>query len=227
VLISAGLIVALVVAALLVLRSRSGGDGARVAVARDSIVMLGDSITEQGDWERLLPGRPVVNHGHSGFTSAELVPVAREVARAQPGVVFVLTGTNDIRDSRPASWTAANLQQIVAQFERFAPGTVVVLQTVLPRADNPVAVEQVNQVIRQTAAEHQLLFVDLHRAFDDGAGGLRGTETTDGIHLTEAGYERWAPIVAATLSSLPSTSPPGTGQASVSEAGRRAPEPGR
>jgi lysophospholipase L1-like esterase len=49
--------------------------------------------------------------------------------------------------------------------------------------------------------------VDLHAEFDDGAGGLRPDETTDGVHLTVEGYRRWATVLRGAIASLdtPST----------------------
>jgi lysophospholipase L1-like esterase len=52
------------------------------------------------------------------------------------------------------------------------------------------------------AAQRNLRLLDLHRAFDDGAGGLRSTETSDGVHLTAAGYARWAELLEQELSAL-------------------------
>ena len=167
-----------------------------------TIVMLGDSITAQGRWSELLPDRPIVNSGRDGFTTQQLLPVARAVARRQPQAVIILTGTNDIRDGHEAAWTVEHLAAIVDVFRSFAPDTQVVLQTILPRADAPDAVREANAAITRLAAERDLPLIDLHRDFDDGRGGLRANETEDGIHLTSAGYTRWAAVLRSELSSL-------------------------
>jgi lysophospholipase L1-like esterase len=165
----------------------------------DSIVMLGDSITEEGRWSELLPAVPIVNEGHSGFTTEQLDSIAAEVATARPARVFVLTGTNDIRDDRPPSWTALHLASMLDRFADVAPDTEVVLQTVLPRADAPDAVRATNEAIKAVAAERELVLLDLHPAFDDGSGGLEPTDTRDGIHLSAAGYDRWAALLEPLL----------------------------
>ncbi|MGH9134104.1 MAG: GDSL-type esterase/lipase family protein [Ilumatobacteraceae bacterium] len=201
-----------VAAGALVVRARSGENRRRDPIDRGSIVMLGDSITDEGDWSSLLPGHPIVNRGYSGSTSAELVPIAAEVAKARPLAVLILTGTNDIRDTRPAAWTAEHLASIIDHFERHAPETTVVVQTILPRADAPDAVRLANDAIRQVASERHVHVLDLHRSFDDGAGGLRTADTTDGVHLSEAGYRRWASLVEGMLGTLTVPRPANNGR---------------
>ncbi|MGA7758602.1 MAG: GDSL-type esterase/lipase family protein [Ilumatobacteraceae bacterium] len=160
-------------------------------IVQDSIVMLGDSITAEADWGRLLPDQPLVNEGHPGFTTEQLIAVAERVAAADPAVVVVLTGTNDIRDGHPPSWTRAHLDELIDRLERGSK-TTIILQTILPRADAPTAVQRANVEIRDLAATRGLRLLDLYGPFDDGTGALRGRETYDGLHLTVEGYERWA-----------------------------------
>lgn len=169
------------------------------SIDSESIVMLGDSITEQGDWTELLPDWPVVNAGRSGYTTAQLVPVAAEVASRSPDTVFVLTGTNDIRDGHPPEWTSARLTELVGQITRVSPETEIVVQTVPPRDDRPDEASATADAIAATASSGGLTMLDLHSAFDDGSGRFRAEETTDGIHLSDAGYERWAAILIDAL----------------------------
>jgi lysophospholipase L1-like esterase len=171
-------------------------------VGPDSIVVLGDSITAQGDWASLLPDWPIVNRGFPGYTSAELVPIAREVGAARPSAVVVLAGTNDIRDGRDAAWTATHLNDIVDRLQEASPDTVVVLQTLLPRRDAPDAVRRANEVVAGIVQDRGLRLLDLYTPFDDGSGALRTTETTDGVHLSEAGYARWAALIEQELGDL-------------------------
>ena len=105
-----------------------------------SIVMLGDSITEQADWHSLRPDLPIVNHGHSDFTTEQLAPIAHAVGTARPRAVLVLTGTNDIRDGRAPEWTASHLERLLDALERRSPDTTVIVQTVLPRSDRSAEV---------------------------------------------------------------------------------------
>ena len=59
-----------------------------------------------------------------------------------------------------------------------------------------------NAAVRAVAAGKGLETLDLYEPFDDGAGGLRSDETTDGIHLSASGYRRWAALLAPLIASL-------------------------
>ena len=178
---------------------RSNAD--RNRIGHDSIVMLGDSITAEGEWGRLLPDQPLVNEGHPGFTTAQLVAVAERVAAADPAAVIILTGTNDIRDDHPPTWTREHLELLVDRLENGSEATIVV-QTVLPRADRSDAVRHVNAEVRDLAEQRDLRLLDLYETFDDGTGALRPHETYDGLHLTVDGYERWANELEPVLEDL-------------------------
>lgn len=194
-----GAVVASIAGLAVVSMLRTSGDSNRIA--EDSIVMLGDSITAEADWNRLLPDQPLVNEGHPGFTTAQLITVAERIAAADPAAVVVLTGTNDIRDGHPPAWTRARLEQLIDRLEHGSEATIVV-QTILPRAGSPAAVQQVNAEIRDLAALRGLRLLDLYETFDDGTGALRGHETYDGLHLTVDGYERWANELQPVLQDL-------------------------
>lgn len=195
----AAIVVAVVLVALFIER-RAGTH--RDQVDSGSIVMLGDSITEQAEWDELLPDLPIVNQGHSGFTTEQLVPIADSIGDARPRLAFVLTGTNDIRDGRSPEWTAEQLDKLLDSLEQRSPGTIVVAQTLLPRADQPAAVEATNEVIRAVAAGRGVRVLELHESFDDGTGGLRPNDTTDGVHLSASGYRRWASLLAPEIEDL-------------------------
>lgn len=167
----------------------SADDGPR------KIVMLGDSITEQGDWSAMFPGRTIVNAGFSGYTSEQLVPLVREVIDTRPDAVFVLAGTNDVFNDRPPEWTAGRLDQLITEIEATAPDAQIVIQTVLPADERSTEIVATNAAIRSVAAARGIEVLDLYPAFDDGSGALRSAETYDGVHLTTIGYDRWATLL--------------------------------
>lgn len=159
------------------------------------IVMLGDSITEQGDWFAMFPDRTIVNAGFSGYTSEQLVPLVRDVVDAESDAVFVLAGTNDVFNGRPPEWTVEQLDRLITEVETTAPEARIVIQTVLPAEERSAEVVATNAAIRSVAAARGLEVLDLYPAFDDGNGALRGAETYDGVHLTTIGYDRWATLL--------------------------------
>jgi acyl-CoA thioesterase-1 len=99
------------------------------------IIAFGDSLTEgyelgPGDSypERLarLLGRPILNRGVSGETTAEaLARLKPDVLDENPRVVLVCFGTNDQLRGLPADQQFANLRQIVTAIQ--AKGARVIL----------------------------------------------------------------------------------------------------
>ena len=114
----------------------------------------------------------------------------------------LLTGTNDIRDGRSPEWTATQLRQLLDALAKRSPDTIVVVQTVLPRDDHPTAAHATNDAMKAVAASRRVRVLDLHGAFDNGAGGLRSHETTDGVHLSTSGYRRWTALLAPLIASF-------------------------
>lgn len=178
------------------------GEVQRESIDADSIVMLGDSITFGGDWDELLPDVPVANRGYPGFTTEQLLPIAEEIAADAPRAVFLMTGTNDVRDGHPPAWTVAHLDRILDLFAARSPETEVIVQSILPRAEKAVQIVATNDAIRASVAGRGVGYIDLHAGFDDGSGGLRPAETTDGWHLSDAGYRRWSEQLAAVVAAL-------------------------
>src|SRR3954451_7586104 len=74
---------------------------ARAALFRElkgmpEIVMLGDSLTEWGNWHELVPEFRVINRGIAGDTSSGVLDRLEEVIARRPKLVFLMIGTNDI-----------------------------------------------------------------------------------------------------------------------------------
>src|SRR5829696_483482 len=60
------------------------------------IVMLGDSLTDWGNWNELLPGLSLINRGIAGDTSAGVITRLGEIIQRKPNVVALMIGVNDI-----------------------------------------------------------------------------------------------------------------------------------
>jgi lysophospholipase L1-like esterase len=153
------------------------------------IVFLGDSITEDAGWSTWFPDLPVHNHGVGGETSWEVLQRVPPIARARPGKVFLLVGTNDLRDGWSPADSAAITGEIVG---RFKLGPALYLQSVLPREREHAGwVRALNARLEQVAIRHGATYLDLWPAFARTDGELRPELTYDRLHLSGAGYEVW------------------------------------
>ena len=85
-----------------------------------TIVMFGDSLTENGDWDDLLDRNDVANEGTGGFTTSHFVwQVPKSVVQRHPKICFIEGGTNDVGVGISYSRTIDNVEKIIDTQRRF------------------------------------------------------------------------------------------------------------
>lgn len=163
------------------------------------VVMLGDSITELGLWQEWFAGTPVLNRGIGGETSADLLR-RLDTAIGRPAAVFLLIGTNDLTLGVSLREVVSNVRALLAEIERRAPATRVVVQSVMPRTpryrDDLHRLNRAYQALVAEADDHTE-YLDLWPALADENGRLREELTEEGvrIHLNGAGYAAWVDVL--------------------------------
>lgn len=173
--------------------------------AMSTVVLLGDSITEGFDVAKWFPFRRVLNRG-IGSDTIGVVPVEKDrrgvLRRLDTSVfdcatshVFLMIGVNDLGETRPLDQMRAGYRVILETIRQRTPGVTVHVQSLLPTRGRfshlNERVVEVNQVLRELAAEFNYPYVDLHSHFTDDKGELREEFTRDGLHITEPGYAVW------------------------------------
>ena len=63
--------------------------------AHDSILFLGDSLTDEGEWVELLGNTNIVNRGISGDTTRRILNRLDAVVDTKPKQIFLMVGIND------------------------------------------------------------------------------------------------------------------------------------
>jgi acyl-CoA thioesterase I len=100
-----------------------------------TIVCLGDSLTEGvgartgEDYPSILAnrlGRPIVNAGYPGNTTADALMRLQEVLNENPRLVIVLLGGNDFLRQVPLRETQRNLEEIVQRIQNHGAMVVIV-----------------------------------------------------------------------------------------------------
>lgn len=173
--------------------------------SKKDIVFLGNSITFWGEWSALLKSRHVQNRGIPGDTSFGVLRRLEEVINGKPAKVFILVGINDLGRNTPDSLILRNYTRMVRRIRNGSPNTRIYLQTILPTNDSfgklkhlyhkEAAIAHINAKMKGIAMEEGVFWVDLHAHFTDSDGKLKKEYTWDGIHLTLAGYRKWAEVL--------------------------------
>lgn len=176
-------------------------------------ILAGDSISLWFPPDLLPTGVTWLNQGISGETTYGLWMRLNLLDQTQPEIIFVMIGINDLaRDVRQVT-IVENQRGIVRQLKATHPKARVVIQSILPHGGSRLAaqpqtsktppwvkrfmqlsnteIRRLNDRLQRMAEEEGVEFLDLFPHFLDEKGDLQLKLTTDGLHLSRAGYEVW------------------------------------
>jgi len=172
-------------------------------VVTGRIIFLGNSITEMGNWKKLLNDTTVINRGIGGDITFGVLKRLDDVTRRQPSKLFLLIGINDIGKDIPDAVIADNIRKIIERVQAESPSTKIYVQSILPvnpdvpnfpqHYDKQEHVLNTNQLIKKVVENAHCTYVNIHDLFTDKEGRLEAKYTIDGLHLTLSGggYEKW------------------------------------
>jgi len=179
------------------------------------VVFFGDSITD--NWSRagfggFFPGKPYVNRGIGGQTTAQMLLRFRpDVIALQPAAVVILAGTNDVAgNAGPVSLDT--IEQNLATFAELARlhHIQVVLASLLPVSDDkrdrsghalvrttdrpPATLQSLNTWLADYARRNGHVYLDYFSAVAGPDGAFKPELNDDGLHPNAAGYAVMAPL---------------------------------
>lgn len=166
-------------------------------VVSNSIVMLGDSLTEMCDWGELLNYPDVINRGISGDGTEGVLARVSSVVVVGPNACFVMMGINDLQRGLDVEQVLTRYWMSIAQLTN---GSVrVVVQSCLPVAVNRRNYQYINEEVRRLNSRLKsgcdargIEFIDMYDSFADTDGNMRRDLTLDGVHLKGRGYSIWS-----------------------------------
>lgn len=155
------------------------------------IVMLGDSITDEGEWSELW-GKVVQNRGISGDTTSGVLDRLYTIS---PSIeeVYIMIGVNDIMRGAKAQDVYLNYEKIVQFFQK--KGIKVNIQSTLyigesRKKDFNVEVEKLNEKLKLFAKQNNIRFIDLNQILSSNKV-LKADFTKDDLHLNGDAYKLW------------------------------------
>jgi len=168
------------------------------------IVFLGNSLTELGgNWGSRFNNSTVKNRGIAGDVTEGVLARLGEIFYFKPTAVFLLIGINDIFANKTPEFITTIIAQIATKIHQRSPNTKVYVQTILPTntAGIVTTISQTNTLLVANANANNYTVVNLHPLFANASDLLKPEYTTDGTHLTEAGYAVWVNEIDALIPS--------------------------
>ena len=175
--------------------------------APNQIVFFGNSITEFGDWKRLLKDSGVVNRGIAADNTFGMLDRLSEVINLQPKALYIEAGINDVGQDVPPALIAANIGSMVQYVRVKSPRTKVYVLSVLPtnthaQTDYPeiagknATARQVDRLLVSQATARGYTYLDLASKVATSTGDLdERYAQPDGLHLNDAGYKKWMDMI--------------------------------
>ena len=155
-------------------------------------MMLGDSITDEGQWDELLNNNKVQNRGISGDTTDGVLDRLNSVNK-NIKQVFIMIGVNDIMRGKSVDEIYSNYLKIIQFFKE--KKIKIHIQSTLyigesRKADFNPKVEELNKRLEKYASENKITFINLNPIFAPNKV-LKKEFTFDDLHLNGTAYKLW------------------------------------
>lgn len=174
--------------------------------AGSTLLMIGDSLIEWGDWDILLPELEIINRGIAGEHTEELsARLIREIDDIrEPDHILLMSGTNNLLMGSP--YFPAILASMLPRLAGLCPKSVITLNSIMPMRIKGLAEETVtaiNQELRDVAERSGCRFLDMTKAFTEQCLPItKPCFMNDGVHLSTRGYQVWAGEIKRHLDTL-------------------------
>jgi len=176
-------------------------------IQKGGVIILGNSIAEYGDWQKLLNDLSIINRGIAADNTFGVLDRLDDVIVRHPDKLFIEIGINDISQDIPVTIIVNNIFTIVERVKTKSPETKIYVHSILPTNDNvkdeyPAAFNKngqsilVNLELERNAKERMFTYVDLNGVLRDKSGKLDVKYAEpDGLHLNQTGYETWVKLL--------------------------------
>ncbi len=169
----------------------------------DRIVLIGDSLIQNGEWSEMLQPLPVANRGCGGDTSRQLHERVLHTDLSHANAVIGMVGINDLLKGGEALEVAETINRTIMHLrsEGLPVAWLSILPVAPPRPDCNHAITSANDLIGTSCRDHGAHFWDVASDFAE-KGRLSTRFSLDGLHLNGEGYQLLASAVRIRISAI-------------------------
>lgn len=173
-------------------------------IDKDSIVFLGDSLTEFYRLEEFFRGYNIYNRGIAGDTTDGVLDrLQTNVIKMDPSKVFLQIGTNDLNEKKMEKENIiTNIELILTTLRDNLPNTKLYLISLYPvnlkvLLCSPMLVgkrrnstiKEINDELKEFAKNNDIPFIDIYPHLLDEDENLKKEYTVEGLHISLEGYK--------------------------------------
>ena len=165
-----------------------------------TLLIVGDSLVDYGNWRSLLPQYTVISRGMPGERAEELLRRLPSCSNHKSvDAVLVMTGANNLLTGR-TDFTET-IRTITTSLQQDYPGAVILVNSLIPFQvpGFQEIIQAVNLDLRTIANAAGAIYLDLYTPFQKAREPLFDF---DGVHLSSFGYSLWARLLSLELRTL-------------------------
>lgn len=175
------------------------------------LLFIGDSITHRWEenglsiWQQYYNPEKTFNMGFNADKTQHVLWRIEngELDNVTPKLTFLLIGTNNSEYSSAEDIAKGIIKNIEVLSEKL-PKTKLVVLKIFPRGDANSKYRKVtheaSEIVAKTVDNKSTFYLDINDHFLDAKDDLIPELMTDGLHLSEKGYETWANAISHVVS---------------------------
>ncbi len=172
----------------------------------NSIVFLGNSLTQNFELAEFFPNYKIKNRGINGDVSVVILNRVKSITDLHPSKIFVEMGINDLGTGVSRDSILKNYNSLIDFIQSECKSTRIFIQSTFPVENGGkrypnfcnervnAEVVKLNTSLEELAIEKKITFVNVYPLLELN-GQLNPKYSVDGIHLNGAGYLLWAEIL--------------------------------
>jgi lysophospholipase L1-like esterase len=160
---------------------------------RADVVMVGDSITQLGQWGEYFPCLVIANRGAVGDGAAEALKRIDNIRSTKAKMAFIMFGINDLAAGRSPNSAAQHEEELATALRQDGQSPVILSTLYVSPAENNfqkinAGVDELNSDLKQWSEVNHVPFINLVLTMSDEGALPAKMAAPDGMHLNAAGY---------------------------------------